>query len=111
VVARALRLVALVASLVVLSGFVVFVIDEASAGSRHQQSELDEPGLAGTQAPPPRHRTGLRRAIEDANGVLLEPFAIDSSNAWVSHGVPTLLALLVYGVGLGFLARWVAARS
>ena len=39
--------------------------------------------------------------------MLLAPFVdlIDSDNAWVNHGVPTLLALLVYGVGLGFLAN------
>ena len=37
------------------------------------------------------------------NDVLLAPFAglIDSDNAWVNHGVPSLLALLVYGGASG----------
>jgi hypothetical protein len=40
--------------------------------------------------------------------VLLAPFAFaepDTDDRWARRGVPTLVALLVYGVGLGFLAR------
>ena len=49
----------------------------------------------------------MREVVDDANDVLLAPFVdlIDSDSAWVNHGVPTLLALLLYGVGLGFLAN------
>ena len=52
--------------------------------------------------------SGFREVIDDANDVLLAPFAdlIDSDNSWVNHGVPALLALLLYGVGLGLLANW-----
>ena len=37
----------------------------------------------------------------------LAPFVdlVDSDSAWVNHGVTALLALLIYGVGLGFLAN------
>jgi hypothetical protein len=51
----------------------------------------------------------VREAIDDANDVLLAPFAsvIDSDSAWVNHGVPALLGLLLYGVGLGLLANMV----
>ena len=48
------------------------------------------------------------------NDVLLAPFAglIDSDNGWVNHGVPSLLALLVYGLGLGTLANmWPKRRA
>lgn len=39
--------------------------------------------------------------------VLLAPFAnlVDSDNGWVHHGMPAVLALLLYGVGLGLLAN------
>ena len=39
--------------------------------------------------------------------MLLRPFVdlVDSDSAWVNHGMPALLALLIYGVGLGFLAN------
>ena len=45
--------------------------------------------------------------VDDANDVLVAPFGvlIDSGNNWVQHGVSTLLALLIYGVGLGFVAN------
>jgi arginine exporter protein ArgO len=50
----------------------------------------------------------FREAVEDANDVLLGPFAtlVDGSdNRWVTHGVPTILALILYGFCLGMLAR------
>ena len=49
----------------------------------------------------------MREAIDDANDVLLTPLVdvVDSDNVWVNHGIPALLALLIYGVGLGFLAN------
>ncbi len=49
----------------------------------------------------------IREVIDDVNDVLLDPFVdlIDAENAWVARGVPTILALLIYGVGLGFLAN------
>jgi hypothetical protein len=31
---------------------------------------------------------------------------VNSRSQWVLHIVPMLLALLVYGVGLGYLARY-----
>ena len=45
--------------------------------------------------------------VDDVNDVLLAPFAslIDSDSVWVNHGVPALLAFLLYGVGVGFLAN------
>ncbi len=43
--------------------------------------------------------------------MLLSPFAGLAEGAgsqWVRRGVPALLALLVYGFGLGLLARFAA---
>jgi hypothetical protein len=44
---------------------------------------------------------------------LTSPFAsvVVSDDAWVEHGIPLVLALLVYGAGLGFLARWASGRA
>ena len=49
----------------------------------------------------------VRETIDDANDVLLRPFVdlVDSKSAWVNHGIPALLALLIYGFGLGLLAN------
>jgi hypothetical protein len=42
---------------------------------------------------------------------LTEPFRtlIHSNSQWVGRAVSTLLALLVYGLGLGYLARYARA--
>ena len=113
------RLVALLASALVLFGFAYFATDEMSRGSKNQQNQLDA-ALKITQDPAPvapspveeekRERINgpVREAIADANDVLLRPFTmlVDGSNdRWVTHGVPALLALLLYGVGLGMLAN------
>jgi hypothetical protein len=42
-------------------------------------------------------REGLDLAIDSI---------VQSGSPWVLHGVPTIFALLVYGVGLGYLARF-----
>jgi hypothetical protein len=114
-----IRLVAIVASGLVLFGFAYFATDEMSRGSQHQQAELANE-LAGIDDPIPvapapeaeAEREALngpvREAVEDANDLLLGPFTglvSDSSDRWVTHGVPALLGLLLYGVGLGTLAN------
>ena len=108
-----IRFVAIAVSAIVVLGFALFAIDEADKGSKAQQAKLERE--LGTPIAPSdreeaareRNQGALREAIDDANDVLLAPFAdlVDSDNAWVNHGIPALLALLVYGVGLGFLAN------
>ena len=63
---------------------------------------------APTRKPPASAPTGRsRETIDDANDVLLRPFVdlVDSKSAWVNHAIPALLALLIYGLGLGLLAN------
>jgi hypothetical protein len=46
--------------------------------------------------------------------VLVRPFAFAASNSdssWVRRGAPAVLALLVYGFGLSFLARYARGRA
>jgi hypothetical protein len=115
-----IRLTAIIISILVLLGFAFFAVDEMDKGSKTQQQALaDELGTSETSdiapiAPTPREEkareaqnSGFRELIDDANDVLLGPFVdlIDSDSGWVNHGVPALLALLLYGVGLGFLAN------
>jgi hypothetical protein len=112
VLERLIRAVAVVTSLVVLAGFALFAIDELGEASERTQAEL-----AGAAAPAPtaqqerardRDSSRPRELIDDANDILLSPFAWvseDADDRWARRGVPTLLALIVYGFGLGFLAR------
>jgi hypothetical protein len=116
-----IRLVAIVTSVIVLLGFGFFAVDEMDKGSKTQQQALDRE-LSGSNAeldvvpvsPTPdeenareAQNSSVREVVDDANDVLLAPFAnlIDSNSSWVQHGIPALLALLLYGVGLGFLAN------
>jgi hypothetical protein len=91
----------------VLGSFVIFASNQAAAGSQHQQNELaGATTTAGASAP--IHHGQPARFIDGAANTLTSPFRslVHSSNAWVVHGVPTVLALVVYGLGLGFLARF-----
>jgi hypothetical protein len=118
-VGSAIRLVAIVTSLIVLLGFAFFAVDELNRGSQNQQNALDNELRGDGDDPAPvapspaeetqreRANSGVRELVDDANDVLLAPFSslAGSNNAWVNHGVPTLLALLLYGLGLGLLAN------
>jgi hypothetical protein len=115
-----IRLVAMVMSGFVLFGFAFFASDELDRGSKTQQRALSNEIAGVTENPDPIARTAadeaareaahstLREVVDDVNDVLLGPFAgvVDSDDdVWVERGVPTLMALLLYGVGLGFLAN------
>ena len=114
-----IRLLAILASGIVLLGFAFFAVDEMNRGSQNQQNalaselraEAENPAMI---APNPREerlrerRNGdFRELIDDANDVLLAPFGhvVDSPNVWVDNGVPTLLGLLLYGLLLGLVAN------
>jgi hypothetical protein len=113
------RLIAIATSGLVLLGFAYFATDEMSRGSQNQQNALASE-LAGSAEPAPvapspdeeAEREALngtfREGVEDANDVLLGPFAdlVDGAdNRWVTHGVPAIMGLLLYGLGLGTLAN------
>ena len=115
-----IRLAAVIASILVLLGFAFFAVDEMDKGSKTQQTAVGEgtgtpaPSEVVAIAPAPdeenareKRNGAAREAVADVNDVLLGPFVglIDSDDAWVNHGVPALLAVLLYGVGLGFLAN------
>jgi hypothetical protein len=114
-----IRLIAIAASAIVLLGFGLFALDEMNRGSQNQQHSLDS-ALGGEARQPAvivptskeelqrEKRNGdVRELIDDANDILLAPFAnlVDSSNVWVRNGVPALLGLLLYGFLLGVVAN------
>ena len=113
------RLVAILTSGIVLLGFAFFAVDELERGSQTQQNLIDRETKGAQYDPAPIAPTPGQEAareqvngtihelVDDANDVLLGPFTglVDSNERWVTHGVPTLLALLLYGFGLGMLAN------
>jgi hypothetical protein len=119
--ASALRLASIVLCLIVAASFVLFVVNKTSNASAHQQEELNNAAPATTAAPSqgsatPRRRSGkssARKVIDEASEAITSPFsaATDAtSSEWLKHGIDLLLALLVYGFGLGFLARVIRVR-
>jgi hypothetical protein len=113
VIDGALRTVAAVASVIIALSFILFAAEEVNHASRHQQIEVVTPG-GGSGAGQASSHTTARRAIDDASETLLRPFAgltSDTHNAWARRGIPALFGLLVYGLGLAYLARRLNVRG
>jgi hypothetical protein len=120
VIERALRFAAVACSLLVIAGWGWFVIDETRAASEQTTAEIAGQQASRTASPDPDQEAAREQVnsrvhewIDDANDVLLKPFAPlteDSASKWVRRSVPAVLALIVYGFGLGLLARVAAGR-
>jgi hypothetical protein len=100
--------------LIVIASFVVFVVNQTSNASTHQQNELTGGSSSESSTPSsPKHESTLHRKLDEASNTLTSPFAgvvSDSSSEWVIHIVRTVLALLVYGLGVAFLVRFIRVR-
>ncbi len=111
--ARLIRLFAVVASLLIVISFAFFAQEQASAASEYQRAKLDN-----LEAPMPpaaaernreRRHTAPREVIDDGNDYLLLPFAslTEGKSIWLQRIVPGLLGLLIYGFGLSVAANYV----
>jgi hypothetical protein len=108
--------------LIVIASFVVFAVDQTKSASTHQQEVLGggpSTAAAGSSAPhpagagDPTHESGIHKAIDEASSQLTSPFSSvvsGSSSEWAIRSTRLLLALLVYGFGLGYLARALRVR-
>jgi hypothetical protein len=119
--AGVLRLASLSICLIAIASFGLFVVNQTSSASTHQQDALNSaaptpaPGepVTVTRKTSSSHESSLHRTIDDASNALTSPFSgitAGSSNEWVIRGTKLLLALIVYGFGLGFLARVIRVR-
>jgi hypothetical protein len=92
----------------------MFARDQLAGASKHQQNEIIASAPT-TAAPVPVHKAQSqpRRFIDGAAHDLTSPFTplVKGTSQWALRGVPTLLAILVYGVGLGYLARYSRGMS
>jgi hypothetical protein len=107
--------------LTVIASFAIFAFDQTSSASTHQQEELNgapptastSAGIAASTATSGQHKGALHSAIDSASNGLTSPFSgitSGSSSQWAMHGMNLVLALVVYGFGLGFLARTIRVR-
>ena len=118
---RFLRYLAITLSAIVALGFVLFALDDIGRASEQEQARIAnspsftvaDPTPAGERAREQRN-SKTREYIDDANDVLLKPFAsvaASSNSRWMQRGVPAGIGLLLYGFGIGFLARYAKARG
>jgi len=117
-----LRIASVGICLLLMLSFLVFVVNQAKAGSLHQQQEITSPAAvaaasssaagAGHKGSAVAHEGTLHKALTDFFNKLTSPFAgvISSSSEWATRGIKLLIALLVYGFGLGYLARVLRVR-
>jgi hypothetical protein len=111
---RALVLTSFLCCALLLVSFALFARDQAAGASAHQQTVLASGAAVGSGGPGTSRPQGQpRRFIDGAASNLTAPFTsiVKSSSPWVDHGLPTLFGLVVYGVGLGFVARFSSGRA
>ena len=118
--ASLVRLASVLLCLIVSVSFVLFVVHDTSVASAHQQDVLNSnvpPGSplpAGAVAAPHPHGTSVRHTIDEASSDITSPFSAITdgwSSEWLKRGVLLLLALAIYGLGLGYLARSIRVRA
>jgi hypothetical protein len=102
---------------IVIVSFAIFAVNQTSSASAQQQEALKGtnggPAAASTPAATPAHENTVHRTIDEAASELTSPFSgitAGSTSQWAVRGVGTVMALLVYGVGLGYLARVLRIR-
>jgi hypothetical protein len=114
---RFLRIASTVICLIVVASFLIFAVDQTSSAATQQKEEVvgdSQPAEAtsSTSAKAAKHNV-VKSDIEDVADELTSPFSgvvSAASSEWADRSVRALLALLVYGFGLGYLARALRVR-
>ena len=113
-----LRLISVVCSLILLMSFAMFAADQARHGSKTTVARIaagdNTTAPAGQQQPAkPKQHGEFRRAVDGANNKLVSPFdgVVAGSDGWTRHITLLILGFLVFGVGIGFVARYVSTRG
>jgi hypothetical protein len=113
-IVRLLRIASFVLCLIVIASFAIFAVGQTKTASAEQQEIVNTSG-GGSKAPEKAKKpeSSLHKAIDEASEQVTSPFSgivSKSSGEWAVRGVNLLLALIVYGFGLGFLARVLRVR-
>jgi hypothetical protein len=112
-----LRLISVVCSLILLLSFAMFAADQARHGSKTTVARIaagdDTTAPASRQAPAKPKHGEFRRAVDGANDKLVSPFdgVVAGNSGWSRHIALLVLGFLVFGVGIGFAARYAATRG
>jgi hypothetical protein len=114
--AGVVRLASLAACLIVVVSFGLFVVNRTGEASKHQQAELNTPAVGAHVGPPPAppgKEGSARKTIDEVSKELTSPFSAvtaGSSSQWLIRVVDLVLALLVYGLCVGYITRAIRVR-
>ena len=117
---RTLHLASVFICLIVIASFTVFAVNQTSCASAHQQEVLNDEVKPSTAAvsgagarSSPSHESAVHEAIDEASKAFTSPFdgiTAGWSSEWLIRSASLGLALVVYGFGLGYLARLIRVR-
>jgi hypothetical protein len=115
-IVRLLRFASIAICLIVIASFATFAVQQTKSASGHQQAQLnsDAGGSQPTTHSAAPREGSVHKALDEASNELTSPFAglvSGTSSEWTIRGVKLLLALAIYGFGLGFLARFLRVRT
>ena len=117
-IVKLLRLASFVICLIVIASFVVFAANQAKSASNEQQQSLQESSSSPTAAnsnPPAKHKeSSIHKGLDEASAELTSPFAglfSGSHSQCTKRGGELILALLIYGFALGYVARVLRVRT
>jgi len=110
---KLLRVASLVICAIVVASFATFAVEQTKSASGHQQAELKGEVAPGSAVSTSSKEGSVHKKLDEAFNELTSPFASivsGSSSEWAIRGVKLLLALLIYGFGLSYLARVLRVR-
>ena len=109
VIHRGLVLCSYICCALVIASFGLFARDQLSGASKHQAAQIASgtPTTPG-EAPSSGHHGAVRRFIDNASNALTSPFrgVFQSSSQWAKRIFALVCAILLYGLCLGYLARY-----
>jgi hypothetical protein len=109
---RLLRFASIAVCLILAASFLVFAVNQTSSASGHQREVLGET-VTPENAPAKPHENSIHKGLDEASEALTSPFSSivpASQSEWGNRAVRLILGLLLYGFGLGYLARLVRVR-
>lgn len=86
---------------------------KSASASGTASASTSTTGGASSSGKASSHENAVHKAIDEASEKLTSPFAgviSSSSSEWGNQGVRLVLALLVYGLGFGYLTRVLLIR-
>ena len=112
-IAKLLRFASITICLIVIASFAIFALGQTKTASKHQAEEVSNGPSVTTTSGSSAHEDGVHKAIDEVSQQLTSPFegiVSGSSSEWLIRGVDLVLALAIYGFGLGYLARVLRVR-